>query len=147
MRNSTASEPVFVDTWGWLALANDRDPAFASVVELKRRQAGRRRGWVTSDYVLDETVTRLFASRPFPVAARFCESLFESQRAGFLGIERITAERFEEAWKLRLRYRDKPPVSFTRLTSFLLMRELGIQQVITGDARFEQVQLGFRRLP
>ena len=28
MNTSTASEPLFADTWGWLVLANDRDPAF-----------------------------------------------------------------------------------------------------------------------
>ncbi len=147
MKSSTAFEPIFVDTWGWITLASQRDVAFAPVADLRRRYTGRRGGWVTSDYVLDETITHLFATVPFPTAVTFLEGIFESQCAGLVTIEPVTPERFEAAWKLRLRYRDKPRISFTDLTSFLLMRELGIRHVITGDAHFEQAQLGFRRLP
>ena len=58
-----------------------------------------------------------------------------------------TAKRFSDAWRLRLRYSHKPRISFTDLTSFVVMRELGLQHVLTGDAHFEQVGLGFVRLP
>ena len=49
--------------------------------------------------------------------------------------------------RLRLRYHDKPRISFTDLTSFVVMRELGLHRVLTGDAHFEQVGLGFVRFP
>ena len=44
-------------------------------------------------------------------------------------------------------YRDKPAISFPDLTSFVVMRELGIRNVLTADSHFAQVQLGFRRVP
>ena len=147
MKSSTAIEPLFVDTWGWLVLANDRDPAFAAVAELRRQYAESGALWVTTDYVLDETITRLFASAPFRHAQAFCKGIFDSQQAGAVVIEPIHAQRFQNAYRLRLRYRDKPRVSFTDLTSFTVMQELGIHQVLTGDAHFQQVGLGFHQLP
>lgn len=146
MKSSTATEPLFVDTWGWLVLANDRDPAFDAVAEL-RRQYAENGQWVTSDYVLDETITRLFAATPFRQAETFCKAIFETQKAGVLGIEPIHTKRFDEAYRLRLRYRDKPRISFTDLTSFVVMRELGIRHVLTADAHFRHAGLGFETIP
>jgi len=73
--------------------------------------------------VLDETFTRLFSATPFIKARKFVKALFDSQNLGSLVIEAINPERFAAAWRLRLRYRDKPRISFTDLTSFVVMRE------------------------
>jgi predicted nucleic acid-binding protein len=147
MKSSTASEALFLDTWGWLVLANDRDPSFSAVTGLRRDCAENGRLWVTTDYVLDETITRLFAGTSFAKAQQFCDAIFESAKLELLAVEPITQERFQRAYKMRLRYRDKPRVSFTDLTSFTVMRELGIRHVLTADAHFQQAGLGFHRLP
>ena len=147
MKSSTGSEQLFVDTWGWLVLANDRDPSFGPVADLRRQSAESGQLWVTTDYVLDETITRLFAGTPFARAQSFCDAIFQSQRLGVLVLEPITAERFQRAYKLRLRYRDKPRISFTDLTSFTVMRELGIHRVLTAGTHFPQAGLGFQCLP
>jgi len=142
-----AASRLFVDTWGWLVLANDSEPAFGRVSRIRASAAGQGDVWVTTDCVLDETITRLFAARPFAAARRFVEGVFEASRQGSLNIEHVTPERFSRAWRLRLLYRDKPRISFTDLTSFVVMSELGLTQVLTGDAHFEQVGLGFVRVP
>ena len=105
----------FIDTWAWLVLSNHRDPAFSAVSTLRADAAGRAGAWITTDYVLDETLTRLFAAAPFLKARRFAEAIFEASESGLVEIERITPERFQAAWELRLRYRDKPRISFTDL--------------------------------
>jgi predicted nucleic acid-binding protein len=147
MARQASERRCFVDTWGWLVLANDRDPAFAKVSRLRSEAAASATTWVTTDYVLDETLTRLFAGAPFAKARRFMEAIFEASELGLIVIERVTEDRFQAAWELRLRYRDKPRISFTDLSSFVVMKELEIAAVITGDAHFEQAGLGFRRLP
>jgi predicted nucleic acid-binding protein len=139
-----ASRSLFVDTWGWLVLANDRDPCFKSVSRLREAADAR---WITTDYVLDETMTRLFGTAPFAAAKRYLEGIFKAAQAGTLDIEHVTPERFRAAWRLRLLYQDKPRISFTDLTSVAVMRELGIELVLTGDAHFEHVNMGFRRIP
>lgn len=142
-----ANSRLFVDTWGWLVLANKNDPAFRSVSKLREESAGLSGAWVTTDYVLDETITRLFTVSRSTNARRFLEGVFEASRQGLLDIEHVTPERFRIAWRLRIRYKDKPRISFTDLTSFAVMRELGLQNVLTGDAHFEQVGMGFIRRP
>jgi len=77
----------------------------------------------------------------------FCHRIFQAQQSGSLLIERVTAERFQKAFQLRLRYRDKPRISFTDLTSLVVMKELGLQRVLTADAHFVEVGMGFERLP
>lgn len=137
---------LFVDTWGWLALADARDPAHSQVVA-ERRLRTTPGALVTTDYVLDETITRLFARCQHAVAQQFCDALVEAGETGFLTVERISAARFSAAYQMRVRYRDKPDISFTDLTSFAVMKDLGITNVLTADAHFTQVHLGFRRVP
>ena len=59
----------------------------------------------------------------------------------------VTPERFAAAYRLRTKFADKPGISFTDLTSFAVMRELGLKQAVTGDAHFQQVNLGFACVP
>jgi len=102
---------------------------------------------VTSDYVLDEVITALFRNVVFSNAVRFIESLFLMIDYNQLRLEKITEERFKEAWQMRKKFQDKPDISFTDLTSFVLMQELEISKVFTGDSHFGKVNLGFEILP
>lgn len=145
MKRSMETEPtrLFIDTWGWLVLADAKDPAHADATEARRSH----RTFVTTDYVLDETITRLFSRCPFSLAQVFCEGIFDARDAGVLSIETISAARFAKAWKLRMKYRDKPQISFTDLTSFVVMGELRVHHVLTSDSHFTKAHLGFRILP
>jgi len=142
-----SNKQIFVDTWAWLALSNRKDAhhelAKKEYEEIKA--AGYR--IVTSDYVLDEVITALFRNVAFSSAVQFVESLFAAIKGNQLKLERITEARFKVAWSLRKRYQDKPDISFTDLTSFVLMQELWINKVFTGDSHFEEINLGFEILP
>jgi predicted nucleic acid-binding protein len=148
MKPSTAIERplLFVDTWGWIVLADARDPQHEEVVALRRKHT-ESGILVTTDYVLDETFTRLFGGSPFKEAERFVTGVLRARDAGMVQVEQITPERFARSYRLRIRYRDKPRISFTDLTSFVIMTELGIRDALTSDAHFGAVQLGFRALP
>jgi predicted nucleic acid-binding protein len=140
---TNSGSPLFIDTWGWLVLAESSNRA-AFAEQDARRSPGSQ---ITTDYVLDETITRLFARARLAVAQTFCDAIFATEAAGLLRIERITAERFSAAYKLRRRYRDKPKISFTDLTSFVVIRELGVRDVLTVDRHFSQAGLGLRLVP
>jgi uncharacterized protein len=71
----------------------------------------------------------------------------EAIKGGYLKVEWITPERFEKAKDLRLKYQDKPKISFTDLTSMVLMKEHGIEAIITEDEHFEHVGMGFQLKP
>jgi predicted nucleic acid-binding protein len=97
--------------------------------------------------VLDEVITALFKNVAFKGAIEFIESLFAAIKHNQIKLERITEMRFKIAWSLRKKYQDKIDISFTDLTSFVLMQELAINDVFTGDAHFQQVNLGFEIIP
>jgi len=138
---------LFIDTWGWLVLADGRDPDNRKAVQLRRDCTDSGGTLITTDYVLDETITRLYARRPYAEARSFCGSIFATRDAGILRIESVTPERFARSYELRLRFRDKPRISFTDLTSFTVMEELGTSRVMTADKHFAEVRLGFEIVP
>jgi uncharacterized protein len=57
--------PVFVDTWGWMALGHRRDPQHGEVRDLYRQLREEQIPITTSDYVLDELITLLFRRESF----------------------------------------------------------------------------------
>jgi len=139
--------PVFVDTWGWMALGHRRDPHHGEVRDLYRDLREAQIPITTSDYVLDELITLLFRRERFTEAVRFVEGIFAAVEQSYLAVERVMPKDVSAAWELRKRFQDKPDISFTDLTSMVLMRDLGISQVLTGDEHFIQVGMGFSRLP
>lgn len=101
----------------------------------------------TTDYVLDETLTLLFRRLPFSLARKSMAFLDEAVRQGYLCLEIITPERFKQAKELRLRFQDKPKISFTDLTSMVVMKELGLISILTEDDHFARVGMGFKKVP
>lgn len=141
------SDPVFVDTWGWMALGHRRDPRHSEVRRFYQELRRQRIPIYTSDYVLDEVITLLFRRELSSDAVRFTEGLFAAAALGHLVVERVTSDRFAAAWELRRRFQDKPRISFTDLTSMVIMRERAIREVLTEDEHFIQVRMGFSKVP
>ena len=135
---------LFVDTWGWLVLADRKDALHDRAVGCYEEYSRGSRRILTSNFVLDETFTLLFRRRPFNEAQRFASGLLESV---FIGIEIVTEPRFQRAFDLRKKFADKPTISFTDLTTMAIMTELHLTHVLTSDAHFTQVGLGFLTLP
>jgi predicted nucleic acid-binding protein len=140
-------DAVFVDPWAWVALGHRRDSRHKEIVRFFRRLNKKKPKLLTSDYVLNETLNLIFRRERFAEAVTFMEGIFASATREMLTIERVTDARFTEAWKLRLRFHDKPDISFTDLTSMVIVQELGIRQIVTDDAHFSYVGINFRALP
>ena len=138
---------VFVDTWAWLALAYAKDPYQASAAAQHREFRRRKTVYVTTDHVLAEFFSALFRVVPFDSARQFADRLFESFEGGRHRRVFLSPEQFQKAYQLRLKYHDKPGISFVDLTSMVVMQDLAITEVFTGDAHFERVGPGFRVVP
>lgn len=141
------SNAIFIDTWAWVTMSSNREPRFHEILAFYQEVGKRTIPLYTSDYVLDEFISLIFSREPYNHARGFVEALFASAEAKRLQIERIDAARFLAAWELRKRYQDKPRISFTDLTSMVIMKELDITQVLTEDEHFMHVGLGFIRVP
>ena len=132
---------VFVDTAGWMACADRADPAHERA--RRARDAGLEIGkvLVTTDYVVDETLTLLRARLSLAAAEAWWAQLEGSSR---LRWEWIGVSRAEKARDVFFRHRDKN-YSFTDCTSFVVMKELKLKQALTTDRHFRQ--MGFEVLP
>jgi predicted nucleic acid-binding protein len=138
---------IFIDTWGFLALGYRRDSYHQQVKQIYAEMLSNKIPMYTSDYILDEVMTLMFKREIFQEAVKFVEGIFKAGEFGNLRIDRVNSEAFQAAWELRLKFQDKPEISFTDLTSMVIMRERGIQYVLTGDEHFIQVGMGFVRIP
>ena len=140
-------EKIFVDTWGWLVLHNKREPKHAAVSTFYRKFHDGGGIFYSTDYVFDDTLTLLFRRLPFPLARKTMEFLDKAIGQGYLMQEWITPKRVKEAKDLRLKFQDKPDISFTDLTTMVVMRELDLNDILTADGHFVKVGLGFKRVP
>ena len=147
IRRKKLDNAVFIDTWGWMALGHRVEPRHTEVKRIYQELRSKQILIYTSDYVLDELITLLFRRENFEEAVRFVEGVFAASALGQVRVERVTPDRFVAAWDLRKRFQDKPGISFTDLTSILIMDERNIDQVLTEDEHFAQVGMGFSRLP
>jgi predicted nucleic acid-binding protein len=138
---------VVVDTWGWISLADVREPRHADVVRTLSRLWRRAGAVITTDYVLDETLTLVFKRLPTAKAKRFLSTIAAARKDESLTLEHVLSHRFDAAIELRLKFADKPAISFTDLTTMVVMREIGCSAIVSADAHFKQVGLGLRLLP
>ncbi|MFB6273159.1 MAG: type II toxin-antitoxin system VapC family toxin [Salinibacter sp.] len=138
---------LFVDTWGWLSLRDRRESRHEETKAYFQEALQDSGSSYTTDYVLTETLTLLFKRLPFEDAWQGYQQIESARRNEFLDFVWIDRDHFDQALQLRQRYSDKPDISFTDLTSMVVMQELDLRDVLTGDAHFEHVGMGFRRQP
>jgi uncharacterized protein len=132
---------VFVDTSGWVMLADAADPDHARARACRDdwlRAGGRL---LSTDFVLDETLTLLRVRLGLDASERWWSQVEGSAR---LGWEQIDEGRAEKARQWFFRWRDKD-LSFTDCTSFVVMRERRLRTALTTDHHF--VQAGFQIVP
>ena len=132
---------LFVDTAGWVACADASDPAHTACRTARDGALEAGHTLVTTDYVVDETMTLLRLRLGLASAEAWWHQVDGSPRVRW---QRIDASRFERAVQLFLQYRDKE-FSFTDCTSFAVMRELKLRRALTTDKHFKQ--MGFDVLP
>ena len=132
---------LFVDTAGWIACANAGDPDHQKSSAARDRWLEKGGLLLTTDYVVDETLTLLRVRFGIAAAEAWWQQVDNSPR---LRWEFITLARAEKARGIFFRYRDKD-FSFTDCTSFAVMRELKLNDALTTDHHFAQI--GFTMNP
>lgn len=132
---------LFVDSAGWIAAADAADPMNAAVRTLRDDWLREGGEFVTTDYIIDETLTILRRRMSLAAAEKWWAQVEQSTR---VRIEWMDASRTERARAIFFKYKDKS-FSFTDCTSFAVMRELRLRKALTLDTHFRQA--GFEVLP
>ncbi len=112
-------ETVFVDTGVFVARFHKGDDRHAEAMACVKDLVEGRTSWVTSDYVVDETLTLLSRRlKTFEVVKEFGASIIDSQLITMLW---ATPKDFSAAWELFKRFGPNG-VSFTDCMVASLMR-------------------------
>jgi uncharacterized protein len=129
---------IFVDTSGWYAAIASKDHDHQAA---KQFLINNTLPLITSDYVMDETVTLLQARLGHHYAVRFLDTLQTSRQVQLIY---LTFDHIKETIQL-FRQRADKGWSFTDCSSFILMKMEQIQTAFTVDAHFQQA--GFQIKP
>ncbi len=132
---------LFVDTSAWAAYYDTDDQWHTAAKEAMASLVNTRVTFVTTDYILDETITLLLYHTGRRQALAFGDAV---QRSRQVKLVRIDASIWEEAWQLFRHYDDKI-WAFTDCTSFVVMRQMELLQAFAFDNHFEQA--GFQLWP
>jgi len=131
------AQRYFADSYHFIALLSVWDGAHEMAVELSRELAGEI---VTTDAVLLEVADGFSAPGLREGAATYIRDLWRSPQAKVIPVDRPLVERALALYAARA---DKD-WSLTDCVSFVVMREEGIAEALTGDSHFEQA--GFQIL-
>jgi len=125
---------VFMDSAGFFALWDAGDEHHSAALRLQQTLAAKHRLFLTTDYVVEETVTLLLVRHSHAAALDFLDTV---ERSEALHLEWIGPDRFQAAGALFRKRADKE-WSFTDCASFVTMRELRIRDAFTTDRHFKQ---------
>lgn len=131
---------LFVDSSALIALAKSNDQNHEKAKEFFTALEPPYQ-LITSDYILDETATRLSDSLGALSAVFFCEKIFESHLYRIKFVDRNTFL----LSLMKLKKLADQAVSFTDCTSFVLMEKNKLRTAFTFDDDFRKV--GFEMVP
>jgi len=123
---------VFVDTSAWYAVSVSGDRNHAAAVKAFNQLVGV--SLITSDYVLDETLTLVRMREGHQAALKIGHTILDSAS---VHLERVTIDIWKTAWIIFQNYGDKE-WSFTDCTSFALMDLLKVSKAFALDNNFQQ---------
>jgi predicted nucleic acid-binding protein len=133
---------IFVDTSAWYALETEDEINHQQARKILSEIANGDHGVaITTDYVLDETLTLLQSRRDLSAALGFIEKIRKSKSVRVFW---VSENIFDKALSIFKKAAEKK-WSFTDCTSFALMKDLTITEAFTFDNHFEQA--GFHKLP
>ncbi len=124
---------IFVDTSGFYACLVQKDNRHRKAVNVLRSSKGRRR-FVTTDYVLDETITLLKMGGLGHLIEEFTRIALRSQACR---VEWMDPERFNAVRGYLVQHHDHK-YSFTDCFSFYVMKQGNLRDALTKDEHFKE---------
>ena len=130
---------VFVDTGFLLGFYNPRDQYHSQVISLIKRTGFRRDAFVLTDYIYDEVMIGLLRSDVklgYDRALIFDREIFERKNYEFI---KVSEGLFHNAREIFRRFNRDKEWSFTDCVSYVVMRDMGIGNVLTFDHHFKEM--------
>ena len=130
-------DTIFIDTGFFKALVDGQDDFHEQAKKIWQKLE-EETDLITSNYVIDETLTVIRIKCGLKKALKFRDLLVENGQ--ILKIVRVMAEDEAKAWQWFVKNWSK--LSFTDCVSFAIMRRLGLKRAAAFDKHFQQA--GFK---
>jgi uncharacterized protein len=130
----------FVDTGAWIALLKRDDHMHRRARRHYERRLTERARFLTSNYVIDETATRLRYDAGLEAALSFRVALDRAASGQRLRIAWVDAALEKEGWTILERYADVP-LSLTDAISAAIARRAKATEIFGFDADFRALGL------
>lgn len=131
-------DTIFIDTGFFKALVDGEDDFNRQAKKIWQKLEEEKTDLVTSNYVIDETLTVIRIKCGLKKALKFRDLLAENSQ--ILKIIRVTVADEAGAWQWFIKNWSK--LSFTDCVSFAVMKRLGLRCVAAFDEHFQRV--GFK---
>ena len=135
---------IFVDTGAWIAISNPRDQHHHEAVAIYNDLRHRETQLLTTDYVIDETITRLRYDENHRMAVLFLRHIEHLETVTDVVLVAIDNDLFEKAKALFRQY-NSARLSFTDCTSFVVCHENNIREAFAFDQHFPMMGIDLRR--
>jgi predicted nucleic acid-binding protein len=129
---------VFTDSGGWLSVLLTSDQFHEAGKRYFQALRAARAVLLTTDFVLDEVITRIRYDAGHRKASEYLDLIHKSVDTRVLRIHRITESLWSKAEVIFLSYKEAK-LSFTDCTSFALLQEQPVDEVFGYDAHFEMM--------
>jgi predicted nucleic acid-binding protein len=127
---------IFIDTGAFIALTDVSDENHAIAKAFYKNVVEKGAKFITTNFVICETMNYLNAKISHNVSAIFRENI---KKSNIVEIINITPLMEDMAFKIFKQYKDKD-FSFTDCTSFYVMKSLKLNKAFAFDKHFEQFE-------
>jgi len=134
---------VFIDTGGWIAVAVKKDRYHEAAVNYYTQLLRRNERLFTSDYVLDETVTRIRYDTDHSKAVAFLDLIHQAEAQNRIKVLRVDKAVWNKAERIFRQYEDQV-FSFTDCTSFVLAQIIKADEIFGFDKHFSMFGFNVR---
>ncbi|KKR86345.1 hypothetical protein A2875_00810 [Candidatus Gottesmanbacteria bacterium RIFCSPHIGHO2_01_FULL_46_14] len=135
---------IFIDTSAWIAAYIPTEKQHQRVGSLLKQAVRSGTALYTSNYIVDETITRFLYDTDWPLTKRFLQYFQKSVSQRTL-VELWVDEQCEAEAFVYLEKYHEHRLSLTDATSVVLMKQYAIDVILTLDSDFTKI--GLRVLP
>src|SRR3990167_693530 len=131
---------VFIDTSAWIDFTLKGEKYHREIFDYLISEVKKGSKFFTSDYVLDETFTRLLTGQSFKSAKIFRDKIKALAKERQLLVLWTEEVRFDKSWALFEKFSEHK-LSFTDVTIVSYVRDIKIDEILTLDKGFKKVGL------
>lgn len=136
---------IFIDSSAWIAFILKGEPNHQGVFDYLTREIRLKSKLFTSDYVLDETFTRLLNTQGIKTVKNFKARLSLAEKQGQLLVFWTDETLFTRSWPFFQKFAEHK-LSFTDTTIYTLVKDFKLNEILTLDQGFKKVGLNVRPL-